>query len=202
MSRYRFTLEQLGLGVSTGPVVDFRMRNHLRTEPGHGRAPMVHAHHFDVGFVAHPNLEAKKPNWIEVNDDTRRWMMPSGFYVVIRRLSSKEERRRIVPAVFDPAKVPGELVGFDNKTNIIHLAKRGMDEAAAKGMAIYLGSTFADQWLRRFSGHTQVNAGDLRALRYPDMETLKAWGALVGSSLPSQEEIDNLVGGTDVEKDH
>ena len=195
MGRYCHTLEDLGLGVSTGPVVDFRMRDHLRVEAGADCAPMVHSHHFENGFVAHPKSEAKKPNFIQVNDETRKWMMPTGCYVVVRRLSSKEERRRIVPAVFTPDAASGDLIGFDNKTNIVHQSKKGMEGDVAKGMAVYLGSTFADQWLRRFSGHTQVNAGDLRALRYPDIKTLAAWGKKVGKALPSQEEIDQLVGG-------
>ncbi len=199
MGRYRHTLDEIGLGVSTGPVVDFRMRDHLRAESGEDTAPMIHSHHFENGFVAHPKLDVKKPNYIEVNDKTRKWMMPTGCYVVIRRLSSKEERRRIVPAVFTPKAAAGALLGFDNKTNIVHQAKKGMDEDVAKGMAVYLGSTFADQWLRRFSGHTQVNAGDLRALRYPDIATLEAWGRKVGSALPSQEEIDEFVKGRDGE---
>lgn len=195
MGRYCHTLDELGLGVSTGPVVDFRMRDHLCIEAGSDRAPMVHSHHFEDGFVAHPKLEAKKPNFIQVNDETRKWMMPTGCYVVVRRLSSKEERRRIVPAVFTPDAAAGDLIGFDNKTNIVHQSKKGMERDVAKGMAIYLGSTFADQWLRRFSGHTQVNAGDLRALRYPDIKTLAAWGTTIDKALPSQEEIDQLVGG-------
>jgi adenine-specific DNA-methyltransferase len=199
MARYRCTLEDIGLGVSTGPVVDFRMRAHLRTQKSPDCAPMVHSHHFDQGFVTHPKVMAKKPNYIEVNDETRKWMMPTGCYVVLRRLSSKEEKRRIVPAVFTPKAALGPLIGFDNKTNVVHQAKHGMDEDIAKGMAVYLGSTFADKWLRRFSGHTQVNAGDLRALRYPDINTLKAWGTKIGTRLPSQVEIDNLVECIDVE---
>ncbi|NHZ38657.1 Eco57I restriction-modification methylase domain-containing protein [Massilia aquatica] len=197
MARYHFTLEELGLGVSTGPVVDFRMRDHLRVAPGPGTAPMIHSHHFESGFVVHPKLDVKKPNYIEVNDDTRKWMMSTGCYVVVRRLSSKEEKRRIVPAVFTPVAAPGSLVGFDNKTNIVHQSKQGMEDTLAKGMAVYLASTFADRWLRRFSGHTQVNAGDLRALRYPNAATLHAWGKEVGTALPSQEQIDKFVGGVD-----
>lgn len=193
--RYSYTLEDLGLGVSTGPVVDFRLREHLCNEAGLGQAPMVYPHHFDDGFVVHPKPEAKKPNFIRVNDETRKWMLPTGCYVVVRRLSSKEERRRIVPAVFTPEAAAGDLIGFDNKTNIIHQSKKGMECNVAKGMAIYLGSTFADQWLRRFSGHTQVNAGDLRALRYPDIQTLTQWGQSVGEVFPSQQEIDQWVGG-------
>jgi adenine-specific DNA-methyltransferase len=124
--------------------------------------------------------------------------MPSGHYVVIRRLSSKEEKRRIVSAVLLPDENTTSLVGFDNKTNVIHRNKHGLDREIANGMAIYLGSRFADSWLRRFSGHTQVNAGDLRALRYPSLETLRSWGNKVARNFPNQEEIDLLVGGANV----
>ena len=195
LRHYRHTLDDLGLAVSTGPVVDFRMREHLCQEAGPGRVPMVHSRHFENGFVAHPRPAARKPNYIAVNDSTRKWLVPTGCYVLLRRLSSKEERRRLVPAVFAPGASAGELIGFDNKTNFIHQSKQGMDEDLAKGLALYLGSTFADQWLRTFSGHTQVNAADLRTLRYPDRDTLVGWGRQVGKALPAQEEIDDLVGG-------
>jgi adenine-specific DNA-methyltransferase len=194
MTRYSNKLDELGLSVSTGPVVDFRMREHLSEERRSDCAPLIYAHHFQNGFVSHPVEGAKKPNFIQVKDETKKWMMPAGFYVAVRRLSSKEEKRRIVPAVFDPSKVHGDLIGFDNHLNIFHCAKAGISEDVAKGLAVYLGSTVADQWLRRFSGHTQVNAGDLRIIGYPDLDTLELWGSRVGSALPNQEQIDEWVG--------
>lgn len=196
--KYHYKLEDIGISVSTGPVVDFRMRDHLRSEPGPEIAPLVYAHHYVDGFVVHPKLDAKKPNFIEINDSTRKWLVPTGCYVCVRRLSSKEEKRRIIPAVFNPSATPGELIGLDNHMNFFHQTKRGMPEELARGLAIYLGSTFADKWLRRFSGHTQVNAGDLRTLRYPPVETLVAWGKEALSTLGSQAAIDNLVGGVSV----
>lgn len=199
MRKYHFSLADLGLSVSTGPVVDFRMRDHLRETREADCVPLVYAHHFHDGFVSHPNLEARKPNFIAVNDTTRKWMMPSGHYVMIRRLSSKEEKRRIVPAVFDPDRVPFDPVGFDNHTNVLHRNKAGLPADVARGLAVYLASAFADSWLRRFSGHTQVNAGDLRALRYPSLETLAAWGKGIEGELPAQSEIDALVAGTALE---
>lgn len=195
MARFSNTLEDLGIGVSTGPVVDFRLKNHLLAERQVNSAPLVYPLHFTDGFVLHPKVGAKKPDWIAVNDETRKWLMPSGHYTVVRRLSSKEEKRRIVPAVFDPTKIPCERVGFENHLNVFHKDKKGLPPKLARGLAVWLGSTLVDEWLRRFSGHTQVNAGDLRALRYPSLKTLLAWGAAISSSLPSQEQIDALVSG-------
>jgi adenine-specific DNA-methyltransferase len=197
--KYCNTLEDLGLAVSTGPVVDFRLREHLRDERSEECAPLVYAHHFTRGFVAHPQVDSKKPDFIAINEATTKWLMPTGHYAVVRRLSSKEERRRIVPAVFTPRSASGDWVGFENHLNVFHSAKQGLQPLIAKGLSVYLGSTFADNWLRRFSGHTQVNAGDLRALRYPNLATLADWGQQVQGHLPSQVEIDQLVGGVNVE---
>jgi adenine-specific DNA-methyltransferase len=192
-SRFSNSLEDLGLDVSTGPVVDFRLKAHLSGEPRQRSVPLIYPLHFERGFVSHPKAAAKKANWIEANDDTGKWLMPAGHYVIVRRLSSKEERRRLVPAVFDAERIQCERVGFENHLNVFHRKKAGLDPEIARGLAVWLGSTAADDWLRRFNGHTQVNAGDLRALRYPDLATLAAWGRAVGEALPPQDAIDELV---------
>ncbi len=190
---YQFRLDELGLAVSTGPIVDFRMRDHLREQPDESTVPLVYAHHFQSGFVTHPLPRAKKPNFICANGATRKWMLEKGNYVLVRRLSSKEEPRRIYPAVCPDFAIAEDFVGFDNHINVFHQSKRGMDFNLAKGLALYLASTFADQWIRQFSGNTQVNAGDLRALRYPSKATLTQWGETYEQTLPSQTVIDKLL---------
>ncbi len=192
MGEYSHTLEDIGFGVSTGPVVDFRLKDHLRQHIEADCVPLVYCLHFVDGYVSHPKPN-KKANAIAENIKTNKWLMPAGHYVLVRRLSSKEERRRIVPALFDPARVPCNRVGFDNHLNVFHEQGKGLPPLLAKGLAIYLGSTFADRWFRRFNGHTQVNAGDLRVLRYPDRTTLETWGKQVRDKLPSQEEIDFMI---------
>jgi hypothetical protein len=61
-------------------------------------------------------------------------------------------------------------------------------------LAVFLNSTSVDDYFRRFSGHTQVNATDLRLLRYPgrgNLEELGRW-AKVQRDL-TQELIDQEV---------
>lgn len=197
-ARFTNSLADIDLGVSTGPVVDFRLKEHMTDDGTEANAvPLVFAWHAENGFCSHPKIGAKKPNFIRQNEETTKWLMPSGWYVLVRRMSFKEDKRRLVPVVFDPARVPGAdgLIGFENHLNVFHAGKKGLPPLVAKGLAVWLASTAADDWLRRFSGHTQVNAGDLRALRYPALETLTDWGKQVGDTLPSQEEIDRIVEG-------
>jgi adenine-specific DNA-methyltransferase len=118
------SLAELGLDVATGPVVDFRLRRHSHPMPSRGMVPLLYAHHFSGGKLQWPR-EHKKPNAIDVNQDTKKWLVPKGWYAITKRFSAKEERRRIVAYVVDPRKLPYEFYGFENHLNVIHAGKQG-----------------------------------------------------------------------------
>lgn len=185
------TLAALGLRVSTGRVVDFRARAWLRARPTPGAHPLVYPAHCGRGHVRWPNDGGKKANAL-AGDAPADLLVPSGYYVLTRRFSSKEERRRVVATVFDPRHVPGEKVGFENHLNYFHAAGRSLDPAVAYGLAAYLNSEPVDRYFRQFSGHTQVNATDLRALRYPTLASLRALGHAAGEGAPG--DADRLLG--------
>jgi adenine-specific DNA-methyltransferase len=57
-----------------------------------------------------------------------------------------------------------------------------------------LNCTLVDDHVRSFSGHTQINATDLRQLRYPGVDELvRLGGALSARSWPGQCELDAMV---------
>ena len=59
---------------------------------------------------------------------------------------------------------------------------------------MFLNSTVVDRRFRVFSGHTQVNATDLRSMHYPPAATLRALGAwALGRKALSQGEIDGCI---------
>ena len=171
----RKSLAEIGLEVSTGPVVDFRLKDFLRERPERGAAPLLYPTHFSNGFLEWPR-QSKKPNAIINNAETRKWLYPNGSYTVVRRFSSKEERRRIVAHVVNPEAFTTNLIGFENHLNVFHSGKKGIDKDIANGLSAFLNSTAVDHYFRRFSGHTQVNATDLRLLRYPELKELKELG--------------------------
>ncbi len=187
------SLASLGVTVSTGRVVDFRLKDALRKEPERGTVPLLYPCHFNGGTVHWPKPEARKPNAILDNDETRPWLVPSGVYLLTKRFTSKEERRRLVACLFDPDEVKTEWVGFENHLNYFHASGHGLERSLAVGLYAFLNSTVVDQYFRRFSGHTQVNATDLRTLAYPDRDTLQAMGREMKTLNLSQNEIDRLV---------
>lgn len=179
-------LADLDLQVSTGRVVDFRRREELRKEAGEGTAPLIYPSHLRDGAVRWPVPEFKKSNAIAVTPRVEKELVPPGRYVLAKRFSSKEEKRRLVVSVYD-AEVPA---AFDNKLNFFHRAGAGLPDEIALGLAAFLNSTAVDDYFRLFSGHTQVNATDLRNLHFPSLEDLERLGraAPVG-----QEAIDAAV---------
>jgi adenine-specific DNA-methyltransferase len=185
-------LSEIGLQVSTGAVVDFRVRDYCLAEQIEGSVPLFYPHHFSRGAQALSKIQ-KKPNAILLHPETRKWLMPRGYYVITKRFTTKEERRRVVAYVVDPEKIPHPFYGFENHLNVYHLHKQGIDRDTAYGLALFLNSTVVDNNFRLFSGHTQVNATDLRQMRYPSREQLIALGHRVGDSQMSQAEIDQLI---------
>ena len=192
MGYFTATLDELGLEVSTGPVVDFRLQSLLQAFPENGAAPLLYPAHFQ-GYELKWPKRMKKPNAINVTDKSRKWLWQNqGHFVITKRFTSKEERRRIVASVY-ASDLPGELVGFENHLNVFHVRQKGFSPSLASGLRAYLNSSLVDGYFRQFSGHTQVNATDLRMLRYPERRALERIGDKVASRMLSQQEIDSII---------
>jgi adenine-specific DNA-methyltransferase len=79
--------------------------------------------------------------------------------------------------------------------NVIHQGKRPLPEDVARGLTVYLNATAVDLYFRSFNGHTQVNATDLRTMRFPSLDSLRRLGAWSKKERGlSQDEIDAKVG--------
>lgn len=191
LSSFSSTLSELGLKVSTGPVVDFRLKTDLRQDVEKGAVPLIYPIHLNT--TVHWPIQSKKPNAINVSSSSKNWLWKNkGCYVITRRFSSKEEKRRIIATYYN-SYLPYKFIGFENKLNVFHKNKSGMDELLAKGLYIYLNSSLLDKYYRQFGGHTQVNATDLRTINYPSLESLKRMGNNVSQLNMKQDQIDAIL---------
>lgn len=193
MSGFTTTLDKLGLEVSTGPVVDFRAQKYLHKNSTKGTVPLIYPGHFKDGFVLWPMESQKKPNAIEASTHTKDMLLAAGYYVLLKRFSSKEEKRRVVAAIYDPHLIETTHVGFENHINYFHAKGKGLAPNLAKGLALYLNSTLFDQYFRIFSGHTQVNATDLRKMHYPSRDQLLRLGSHIKNHMPDQKTVDAIL---------
>lgn len=186
-------VSDLGVSISTGRVVGFRARDRLHMEAEPGDAPMILTRHCRGGFVEWPKGSRGIPNGLSVSGPNDDLVLPSGWYVLVNRFSAKEDRRRVMASLFDPRRLDADCVAFDNKLNVFHRQNAGLPEALAKGLAAFLNSSVVDAYFRQVSGHTQINAGDLRGLKFPDAGALARLGEAVGDVMPGADEIDALL---------
>ncbi|KDA41194.1 restriction endonuclease [Frankia sp. B2] len=186
------TLASLGVTISTGRVVDFRSLECLHHSHVDRGVPLVYPGNVRDGLISWPR-DIRKAQWFApITEKDERMLVPEGWYCVVKRFSSKEERRRIVAAVWSPESVPGP-VAFENHVNVFHIKGGGLDRDLAFGLSMWLNSSLVDKFFRTFSGHTQVNATDLRAMRFPDSWSLRHMGHLAPEALPPQDDIDVIV---------
>lgn len=167
------SLADLGIAVSTGKVVEFRAREHLRVTPESGAAPLIRPNHLKDGEIRWPDTSRRgKPNALAIDPASEKLLLANETYVLVKRLTAKEEPRRVCAAVCDSSAAPGGQIAFENHLNVFHRDGRGLPDDLAHGLAAYLNSSFVDRYVRQFNGHTQVNATDLRHLRYPSPGSL------------------------------
>lgn len=158
-------LQSLGLSVSTGPVVDFRCRAFLTTAHAEDSVPLIYPANVKQAGVEWP-LNIRKSQGFKVAPPTQRWLFPNGHYLLTKRFTAKEERRRVVACVYVPVK-GYDFVAFENHVNVVHRDRGPLAKSEAAELADFLNSDLVDTYFRMFSGSTQVNATDLRRLRVP-----------------------------------
>jgi len=176
--------------ISTGPVVDFRMREKLEfNEPTKG-IPILYPVHVRKHEISWP-VQSKKPNAILLDEiELKKIAFPKGYYVLIKRFSSKEEKRRLYATLLTPESLPSDYFTVENHLNIIHYRHGSLSKEIAIGLTVWLNTVYCDNLFRNFSGHTQVNATDLRNMKYPNSDFLIELGQLAEGK--KQEEYDQI----------
>lgn len=176
--------------ISTGPVVTFRSTEFLRDDRDADTAPLLWMHNVRP-FVTRFPPKNGKPTHIKVSDDSKKLLLPSKRYVLLKRFTAKEERRRLVAGIFTANDSYSDFVGLENHLNYVYSPKGEMTEAEAYGMAGYFNSAIIDRYFRAVSGNTQVNATEVRALPTPDVATIRK----IGEQLRyDADEVDVVVG--------
>ena len=192
MHQFKATLQDIGINVSTGRIVDFRAKEFLQREQTAESIPLIYPGHFNCSKVVWPRKDFKKFNYFKRCQESESQLVEAGHYVLIKRFTAKEERRRIVSVVISPEEVPASSYGFENHLNYLHQNGKGLPPYLARGLSCFLNSTLVDEYFRQFNGHTQVNATDLRTMRFPARETLIAFGKKISKRQLKQEQLDTL----------
>ena len=192
VDRWEGSFEKYGLQVSTGPVVPFRAKELLRDDIANGNLPLLWMQNVKPYQVQWPLENLKKPQ--AISKDEVSLLVPKSNYVLLRRFSAKEDRRRLIAAPFISEEFPASHVGFENHLNFIYRKNGTLQIPEIFGLSALLNSALIDRYFRIINGNTQVNATELRALPFPPMEVIKQIGEKVQRiQNPNSEKVDSVV---------
>jgi adenine-specific DNA-methyltransferase len=181
---------ETGLRISTGPVVLFRAAEFLMADASAKAAvPLLHAHNVRPFATHWPLAKNGKPKAFKCCKESLRLLVPTRNCVLMKRFSSKEEKRRLTAACLLKAAFPYPYVGIENHVNYVYHAERDLTEDEVFGIAALFNSTLIDRYFRTISGNTQVNATEIRAMNFPEMELLGRIGKQVRNHVAQAEAL-------------
>ena len=170
----------LGLAISTGPVVLFRAREYLMSEPdGAETAPLLEPHNVRPFETIWPVERRGKPTAFRVCRDSLKHLVPTRNYVLLRRFSAKEERRRLTASWFLQGSESIAYLALENHLNYVYHAERELTADEVYGLTALFNSALLDGYFRIMSGNTQVNATEIRTMKFPRLDRVAAIGGRI-----------------------
>ena len=112
------------------------------------------------------------------NATESEWLLQkSGNYLVLKRFTTKEQKKRFVTAcIFKEDFSKYGYFALDNMMNYIYRPGKPLTKNQTKGIAKYPDLPAVDLYFRILNGHTQVNANEVYALPFPSLERLELFG--------------------------
>lgn len=163
ISGYKHTLSDLGYRFKTGPVVEFRSEGNLRYESSERSIPMVRSLHIKDGQFVFPDPQTDKPQWFDSNKANMR--LKNGVMVLLKRITAKEEAKRLQACVYTPDRFDKEYITIENHVNYLVKANgEDMTEDEAILICRMLNSDDLDIYFRSLNGSTQINATEINSL--------------------------------------
>lgn len=186
-------LESYGFKISTGPVVPFRATD-LIDEQGdpHTHVPLIWMQHLKTMTFQWP-VNTRKPQYIKLNELSKRQLVPNKNYVFLRRFTSKEEDRRLSasPYISETLKVP--FLGLENHLNYIYRLNGELSKEEAFGLSIIYNSRLLDSYFRIFNGNTQVSATEIKNVPLPPLDSIRLIGKEFMNQTLDSDKIDNWI---------
>ncbi|MFH1258337.1 MAG: Eco57I restriction-modification methylase domain-containing protein [Elusimicrobiota bacterium] len=196
INSWKYTLKNLGLKVSTGPVVSFRATKFLSAEFNDNKSmvPLLWMHNIKEMDTIWPTHNTKKEPAIKVTDGSKALLVAANNYILVKRFSSKEQKKRVHAGVLLKSKMKFEQIGIENHLNYIYKYGGLLSVEEAYGIAGVLNTSIIDIFFRMLNGSTQVNAVDIENLPIPSFENIQLIGKAVIKAKPAiGPELDKLV---------
>lgn len=155
------SFKELGYIFKTGPVVEFRNLDYLYMDPEKDTVPMYRSANVINGECAFPVNIGK---FQYVSGDAQHLLVPNTPTVFVKRITSKEEARRLQCCSYIPSSTDPYIAVENHLNYLARTDGKPLAEKEVNAISKLLSSDVYDQYYRIIGGSTQVNAGELNEL--------------------------------------
>lgn len=167
----------LGFRLKTGPVVDFRSREWIREKSEDITVPLLYAGHYNNYYIRFPLQSYKDYQYIVNISETQKLLLDNKNYLLIKRLTAKEETRRLQCAIYLSESYPQfHKIGIENHINYLAKTNGEITQEELYGMFCLFNSSILDIYYRIMNGNTQVNATEANAIPLPSLDIICKYG--------------------------
>ena len=180
------TLPSINLKMCTGLIVDYRTAEELRDEYEEGACPLFYSYHVKDGRIKWPI--GKNGEYILTGKAGH--LQKNTNYLFVKRLTSKEEHRRLQCAVYLSKDYPQfRHISTQNKLNYIQCDS----EDIAYGLYALFSSSLYDEYYRILNGSTQVNSTEINRIPVPSKDVIRKMGQEMAQCELTEENCNLII---------
>ena len=120
--RWKNSLNNYNIQISTGPVVAFRSEKYLISDFTKEKllAPLIWLHNVKEMEFLFPLRKGAKPSYIFDSEESQKVLLKNKNYILIRRFSSKDDKSRLVCSPYFAANMDFKRIGIENHLNYVY----------------------------------------------------------------------------------
>ncbi len=187
-------LHKYGMEISTGRVVPFRAKELIAKDKLDtcNYAPLIWMNHIKNENIQWPLENWRKEQYIEICEYSLPILVPNSNYILMRRFSPKEDRKRINTAPFHKTNYKFDFIGIENHVNYIHRPNGELSKEEITGLSAILNSKYLDTYFRTLNGNTEVSATEIRDIPLPDYDFVIKVGKAIIKQGPNNINLEEL----------
>ena len=184
------SLHKNKMEISTGRVVPFRVKEYIKPS---GLIPLIWINHIKNGIVSWPLKKFRKEQHFELSENSKRLLIPISNYILMRRFSAKEEKKRLNTAPILKNDIDCKYLAIENHVNYIYRPSGELLIEECIGLSCILNSSILDIYFRTYNGNTEVSATEIRDMPLPNLNIIKEIGRNKIDRNITNEEIDDIL---------
>ena len=175
IKKLNYTLENLGLKISVGPIVQFRNKSDIRQDIYNANyAPLlISADIQSSNNIKYFERENKRKTHNKSVSSKNKYLIKNSNYLIIRKITAKDDIDLVVSCILDKNYFKHNYLGLDNNLLYIHnIDKSEMNLELCYGIYCFINSKQFKTLYFMINGTHTINVSDFNNIKFPSLSIL------------------------------